>query len=97
MPWIRTRKPAEAPELREAYAAVRSQSPAEYAAEPAADSHLPTSVIADSIVGAHSLAPEVMRHLFAAFGAMMGPTLPLSRREHELVAATVSSLNRCFY
>jgi len=27
----------------------------------------------------------------------MSPDLPLSRRQHEMIALTVSALNSCFY
>lgn len=50
-----------------------------------------------SIVMAHSLIPEALRHAFSTFGHLMSPDLPLSRRDHELIATTVSSLNECFY
>lgn len=50
-----------------------------------------------AIVMAHSLFPEVLEHSFSTFGLLMSPDLPLSRRDHELIAATVSSLNRTHY
>lgn len=50
-----------------------------------------------SIVMAHSLIPEALKHAFSHFGALMSPDLPLSRRQHELIASTVSTLNNCFY
>ena len=46
---------------------------------------------------AHSLIPRALEHFFAAYGSLLDPALPLTRREHEMIAATVSSLNRCFY
>jgi hypothetical protein len=45
----------------------------------------------------HSLIPEALRHAFSTFGALMNPDLPLERRQHEMIALTVSALNRCFY
>jgi hypothetical protein len=45
----------------------------------------------------HSLIPEALAHFFAGYGALLSDTLPLSRKQHELIAATVSALNRCFY
>jgi alkylhydroperoxidase family enzyme len=45
----------------------------------------------------HSLIPQAMYHAFAAFGSLMDPRLPLSRRQHEMIATTVSVLNRCYY
>lgn len=50
-----------------------------------------------AIVMAHSLFPEVLEHSFSTFGLLMSPDLPLTRRDHELIAATVSSLNRTHY
>jgi hypothetical protein len=49
------------------------------------------------IVMSHSLIPDVLYHAFATYGALLSPDLPLARRQHEMIAATVSSLNRCFY
>jgi hypothetical protein len=51
----------------------------------------------NSIVGSHTLLPDVLYHSFSAFGAMMSPELPLSRRQHEMIATMVSVTNRCFY
>ena len=98
MTWIRTEQPGpNHPELVGLLREVSGQCPPEYAAEKRGERRVPALVLRDSIVLAHSLVPEAMRHLFAAFGAMMAPSLPLSRRQHEMIAATVSSLNRCFY
>jgi len=52
---------------------------------------------ADSIVAAHSLIPEAMRHAMSAFGVLLSPDLPLTRRQHEMIATVVSVLNDCFY
>jgi uncharacterized peroxidase-related enzyme len=49
------------------------------------------------IVAAHSLIPEALHHAFATFGALMSPDLPLSRRQHEMIATVVSATNRCSY
>ena len=51
----------------------------------------------DSIVAAHSLLPDVMRHIFLAMGHLMSHDLPLSRRQHEMINTLVSALNRCHY
>ena len=51
----------------------------------------------DSIVLSHSLIPGAMKHAFATYGALLDPKLPLTRRQHEMIAATVSAVNRCFY
>lgn len=50
-----------------------------------------------AIVMAHSLLPDALRHAFSTYGVLLNPELPLSRRDHELIAATVSSINDCFY
>jgi len=50
-----------------------------------------------SIVASHSLIPDALYHSFSAFGALMSPELPLSRRQHEMIATMVSVTNRCFY
>jgi hypothetical protein len=40
-----------------------------------------------------------MYHMFAAFGALMSPDLPLTltRRQHEMITTVVSAANRCKY
>ncbi|HET6382878.1 MAG TPA: hypothetical protein VFJ58_05755 [Armatimonadota bacterium] len=50
-----------------------------------------------SIVSSHSLLPQTLYHSFATYGTLLSSDLPLTRRQHEMIAATVSSLNRCFY
>ncbi|MBI1270485.1 hypothetical protein GC174_08635 [bacterium] len=49
------------------------------------------------IVMAHSLIPDALKHSFSFYGTLLSPELPLSRRDHELIASTVSALNDCFY
>ena len=49
------------------------------------------------IMMSHSLIPDALYHAFSTYGSLLSPELPLSRRQHEMIAATVSSLNRCFY
>ena len=96
MTWIRTVPPGEAPPaLRECYEAVYRLYPPEY--------EVPVPVLerpdggSDSIVAAHSLIPEAMRHSMSAFAVLLSPELPLTRRQHEMIATTVSALNRCVY
>jgi hypothetical protein len=48
-------------------------------------------------VASHSLIPSALYHAFATFGTLMSPELPLTRAQHEMIAALVSSLNRCHY
>ena len=45
----------------------------------------------------HTLIPDALYHAFATFGALMSPDLPLTRRQHEMIATMVSVTNRCHY
>ena len=49
------------------------------------------------IIMSHTLIPDALYHAFATYGSLLSPDLPLTRQQHEMIAATVSSLNRCFY
>ena len=49
------------------------------------------------IVASHSLIPAALEHAFATFGSLISPELPLTRRQHEMIATLVSVENRCFY
>ena len=51
----------------------------------------------DSVVQSQSLIPEAMLHSMSVLGVLLAPGLPLSRRQHEMIATVVSTLNRCFY
>jgi len=51
----------------------------------------------ESIVQSHTLIPDAMYHAFSTYGALMSPDLPLSRRQHEMIATMVSVTNDCFY
>jgi len=90
MAWIHTIPMEEAGErLREMMEQQRALYPKEYAS--------PVSPGGDSIVASHTLMPDALYHIFAAFGEMMSPDLPLSRAQHEMIATMVSVENRCFY
>jgi uncharacterized peroxidase-related enzyme len=78
--------------LREARQAQHALYPPEYA-----DPVLPLDDEIAGIVASHSLIPEALHHAFATFGALMAPDLPLTRRQHEMIATVVSVTNRCFY
>jgi hypothetical protein len=94
--WIKTIPPAQADsELRRCYVDVYALHPPEYAQPVAATSRPDGST--DSITKAHSLIPQAMRHAMSAYGVLLAPDLPLTRRQHEMIATVVSSLNRCFY
>lgn len=96
MTWVPTIPPAaaDAP-LRELYDQLYRLYPQEYAGEVPAVTRPDGS--ADSVVASHSLLPRVMYHIFAAYGELLQPDLPLTRRQHEMIATLVSTLNRCFY
>jgi hypothetical protein len=96
MTWIRTTPPAEAgPALQEIYETLFRAYPPEYGVAVPAVARPDGG--ADSIMGAHSLIPEAMRHVFGAHLALIGPDLPLTRRQHEMISTVVSVQNRCFY
>jgi hypothetical protein len=94
--WIKTIPLAQADDkLRTAIEEQRKLYPQEYAVP--VDSLAEFQTDGPAIVLAHSLMPDVLQHTFSTFGALMNPDLPLDRRQHEMIAATVSSLNSCFY
>lgn len=96
MTWIKTIPVEQADDdLRRCYEAVRRLYPPEYGEEVASLRRPDGST--DSITAAHSLIPEAMRHAMSTFGVLLDPQLPLSRRQHEMIAAVVSAHNRCFY
>ena len=96
MTWIKTVSPEDAgPQLRQCYEAVYALYPGEYRAEVAAV--VRPDGTADSIVAAHSLIPEALRHAMSTLGVLLSPELPLTRRQHEMIATVVSVTNRCFY
>ena len=96
MTWIKTIPPADADDrLRACYEFAYAFYPPEYRVEVPAVQRPDGS--ADSITAAHSLTPEALRHAMSTFGALLSPELPLTRRQHEMIATVVSALNRCFY
>lgn len=96
MTWIKIAPPSEAaPELKESYEAVYRLYPAEYMMD--VPSLQKPDGSADSITAAHSLIPQAMRHAMSAYGVLLDPALPLTRRQHEMIATVVSAMNRCFY
>lgn len=97
MTWIKTVSPLENPAVREVLQKLAVLYPKEYDPSHRHERILPDLVKNDSIMTSHSLIPQAMYHAFAAFGSMMDSALPLSRRQHEMIATTVSTLNRCFY
>ena len=93
MTWIKTFRLDEDARVREAVLKQRALYPREYATPAPTVDH----GFDNSIVGSHTLFPEVLHHSFSAFGAMMSPDLPLRRAQHEMIATMVSVTNRCFY
>jgi hypothetical protein len=97
MTWIKTIEPDDAgPELRRLYEAVYSLYPAEYGGPPLPLLTRPDGK-SDSVVAAHSLIPEAMRHIMSGLAVVLQPHLPLTRRQHEMIATVVSARNSCFY
>ena len=93
MTWIRTIPTAQADEkLRQAIEGEQMLYPKEYTVPV----H-PDDSGGSSIVGSHTLIPDALYHAFSTFGALMSPDLPLSRRQHEMIATMVSVTNRCVY
>lgn len=93
MAWIKTIPFAEADEkLQKILMATRMNYPSEYEM-PAPKA----SAINESIVDSHTLIPDALFHAFSTFSALMSPDLPLSRRQHEMIATMVSDTNDCFY
>ena len=96
MTWIKTTPFAQATDadgqLLKAYRAVMPTYPPEYG-QP---NPMP-EVANDSIVASHSLIPGALEHAFGTFGALLSADLPLTRRQHEMIATLVSVQNRCFY
>jgi hypothetical protein len=98
MTWIKTLAPTEEnPAVREALQKLVDLYPKEYHPSRRHERILPEAVKNDSIMVSHSLIPDAMFHAFATFGSLMDPSLPLTRRQHEMIATTVSALNHCFY
>lgn len=97
MTWIRTLSPAASEAVREVLQKLIALYPKEYDPAHRHERVLPDAVKGDSIMLSHSLIPPAMYHAFATFASLMDPGLPLSRRQHEMIATTVSALNRCYY
>jgi hypothetical protein len=93
MAWIKTIPFDEADdELKKILIKTRESYPKEYGSP-----NPPTIPLDESIVDSHTLIPQALYHSFTAFSAMMAPELPLSRRQHEMIATMVSLTNDCFY
>ncbi len=98
MTWIKTVKPHEADEkLRQAMRQYKSLYPIEYRNEVEILKPMASREQGGSISDSHSLLPDTLFHAFATLGTLLSPDLPLTRRQHEMIATTVSVLNDCFY
>lgn len=98
MTWIKTIPVQQiGAEHREALRQMQALYPPEYRTQVPALAEMEGPDQAGSISASHSLMPATLAHSFAAFGTMMASDLPLTRRQHEMIAATVSVLNHCFY
>jgi len=96
MTWIKTVPVEQAdPDLRRLYDAIYGLFPGEYRDPIASLAHADGTN--DSVVSAHSLIPEAMRHMISGLGALLQPHLPLTRRQQEMITSVVSVHNRCFY
>ncbi len=93
MTWIKTIRMEDDERVRDAIMEERRLYPMEYATPVPILNH----GVENSIVGSHSLFPEVLFHAFSTFGALMSPDLPLRRDQHEMIATMVSVTNRCVY
>jgi hypothetical protein len=96
MTWIKTIPASQADvDLSRCYEQIYALYPPEYAAD------VPALVkpdgTTDSITAAHSLIPEAMRHAMSTCAVLLTADLPLTRRQHEMIATVVSALNNCFY
>jgi len=94
MTWVKTIPASEADDkLRSIFEQLQQLYPPEYGE--------PVQQTADGepagIMASHSLIPDALYHAFATFGVLMAPELPLSRRQHEMIATVVSVINRCHY
>ena len=95
-PWIRVVERGEAsPELMDAVMGQGSLYPEEY--KTSVESLAEFDDAGGSIVMSHSLIPKALYHAFSTLGSLLSPDLPLTRKQHEIIAATVSSINDCFY
>jgi hypothetical protein len=93
MAWIKTIPLDEADEkLKELLMKQRELYPLEYATSTAEQTGTE-----ESIISSHTLIPDALYHAFSTFGALMSPDLPLTRRQHEMIATMVSVTNDCHY
>ncbi len=98
MAWIKTVPPSDDPAVADAMAEGLAGYPRDYGnRDEESRRRLPELVQNERIIASHSLIPAALKHAFATLGALFDPSLPLTRRQHEMIAAAVSSINQCFY
>ena len=98
MTWIKTIPPREADEkLREAMQRYKSLYPVEYRNEVEVLKPVASREQGGGISDSHSLLPDTLYHAFATLGTLLSPDLPLTRRQHEMIATVVSVINHCYY
>jgi len=98
MTWIKTVKPKESDEsLRAAMQRYKDLYPIEYRNEVEVLKPMASRESGGGISDSHSLLPDTLYHAFATFGTLLSPDLPLTRRQHEMIATVVSVINDCFY
>lgn len=98
MTWIKTVPPSEVDEkLRDAKRNALAGYPPEYGADVDSLRELASRSSGGGISDSHSLIPDALYHAFSTLRTLLSPDLPLSRKQHEMIATTVSVLNHCFY
>ncbi len=90
MAWIKTIPVSAADEkLRTALRGSKTLYPPDYSK--------PSGKNEESIISTHTLIPDALFHAFSTLGALLSPDLPLSRKDHEMIATVVSVKNDCHY
>jgi hypothetical protein len=98
MTWIKTIPPKEADaKLREAMQGYKALYPIEYRNEVEILKPVASRQSGGSISDSHSLLPDTLYHAFSTLGTLLSPDLPLTRRQHEMIATVVSVINHCYY
>ena len=98
MTWIKTVLQNEAKEaLRDARRRANVLYPIEYREMVEALRIAAAPDTGGGITDSHSLLPDTLYHAFATLGTLLSPDLPLTRRQHEMIATLVSVINDCFY
>lgn len=98
MTWIKTIPPKEADEkLREAVRNFQKLYPIEYRKEVEVLKPTASAETGGNISASHSLLPDTLYHAFSTLGTLFDPALPLTRRQHEMIATVVSVINHCYY